>query len=43
LEEKDIRDRKIFDKYLQILEEDTKKIFDDKKFVEVPCPACGSL
>lgn len=43
MKEKEIRNKQAFDKYLQILEEDTKSIFDKNRFFEVSCPACGSL
>lgn len=43
MKEKEIRNKQAFDKYLQILEEDTKSIFDKNRFFEVSCPACGSF
>lgn len=42
MKEEDIRKREVFNKYLQMVEEDVKKIFADKKrFIEIKCPACG--
>ena len=42
MKEEDIRKREVFNKYLQMVEEDVKKMFaDKKKFIEIKCPACG--
>lgn len=42
MKEDDIRKRKVFNKYLTLVEEDVRNIFDFAAFVTVDCPACGS-
>ena len=41
MKEEDIRKREVFNQYLQIVGEDVKKIFADRKqFLNIDCPAC---
>jgi SAM-dependent methyltransferase len=42
MKEDDIRKREVFNKYLALVEEDVRNIFDSKTFITVDCPACGS-
>lgn len=42
MKEDKIRKREVLNKYLRLVEKDTKKIFDFKSFVYITCPACGS-
>ncbi|MFH1575607.1 MAG: class I SAM-dependent methyltransferase [Candidatus Nealsonbacteria bacterium] len=42
MREEDIRKREKFNRYLELVEKDARKIFADKqRFLEVACPACG--
>jgi len=44
MKEEDIRKRKIFNQYLRLVEKDVEKIFADRgSFLEIACPACGSV
>ena len=42
MKEDDIRKREIFNKYLSLVEEDVKDIFDFTALKTIRCPACGS-
>lgn len=42
MKEEEIRKRVVFNKYLELVEKDVKKIFDFKSFTEISCPACDS-
>ncbi len=42
MKESDIRNQEVLDKYLAMVEEDVKKLFDRDKFEDIPCPLCGS-
>ena len=42
MKESDIRNQEVLDKYLAMVEEDVKKLFNRDKFEKVPCPLCGS-
>jgi len=41
LKEEEIRKREVFNKYLELVEEDVKTFFDFSRFEVGPCPACG--
>jgi len=41
MKEEEIRPKAIFDEYLQLCEEDTRKYFDAVECTDVHCPACG--
>lgn len=41
MKESDIRDAKVMDEYVRLLQKDVKRIFDFTQFVEISCPACG--
>lgn len=42
MKEEEIRKRDVFNKYLALVEQDVKKIFDFQSFIEINCPACNS-
>jgi len=42
MKESEIRKREVFNKYLELVNEDVKTMFDFETFNEVPCPACHS-
>ncbi len=43
MKEEDIRKRETHNQYLKLVEEDVKKMFaDNKQFLNIDCPACGS-
>ena len=42
MKEEDIRKRAVFNKYLQLVEQDVKNFFDFDCFEKVNCPACGN-
>lgn len=42
MKEEEIRNRGVFNKYLQLVEEDTKKLFRPHDFTGIACPACNS-
>lgn len=42
MNEEDIRKREVFDRYLEMVREDSATYFSDRReFVEIPCQACG--
>ena len=41
MKEEEIRQRKAFDGYLAMVEQDVNELFDFGCFVEIPCPACA--
>lgn len=41
MKEEQIRKRDIFNRYLKLVAEDIKDLFDFKSFVKIDCPACG--
>ncbi len=41
MKESDIRNQAVLDKYLAMVEEDVKKLFNRDIFERVPCPLCG--
>jgi SAM-dependent methyltransferase len=41
MKEEEIRQRKTFDNYLAMVEQDVNKFFNFESFVEIPCPACA--
>ena len=41
MKESDIRDNKVLEKYLDMVEADVEKLFDKEKFEITTCPACG--
>ena len=43
MKESDIRNQIILDEYIELVEKDTKKLFDLNKFIQISCPACGCL
>jgi len=44
MKEEDIRKREVFNKYLEMVEMDAKKIFSDKRrFSVINCPACNGV
>lgn len=44
MKEQDIRDPTALNRYLELVEEDTRRYFSDPgQFMEVACPACGGL
>lgn len=42
MKEEEIRKRDVFNKYLALVEQDVKKLFDFQSFIEINCPACNS-
>ena len=42
MREEDIRPKEIFDEYLRLAAQDTKKYFSDVNRVQISCPACGN-
>ncbi len=42
MKESDIRNQKVLDQYLAMVDADVKKLFDKEKFETIPCPACGA-
>jgi SAM-dependent methyltransferase len=42
VKESDIRKKEAFDRYLELLEEDTLRLFDPSQFEHMLCPACGA-
>lgn len=41
MKESEIRNQEVLDKYLAMVEEDVKKLFDCNKFETISCPICG--
>lgn len=41
MKEADIRDTKVMDEYIGLVQRDVEKIFDSTQFIETACPACG--
>ncbi len=42
IEEEDIRPEDIFNEFMKLSAQDAQNFFDKSKFVDVPCPGCGS-
>jgi len=42
MKEKEIRDTKVLDRYLELVNEDVKHFFDFNSFINISCPACSS-
>ena len=42
MKESDIRNQQVLSKFLCMVEEDVKKLFDQSKFETISCPMCGS-
>lgn len=40
MKEADIRDTKVMDEYIGLVQRDVEKIFDSTQFIETACPAC---
>lgn len=41
MKETEIRNPHLLDRYVELVQEDVKRLFDSGKFVSVSCPACG--